>query len=118
MYSAKLLNHFEYPRNAGDVENANAVVEVSNPVCGDVVRFSARLGNGRIEEIRFRAKGCVPAMACASAMTELARENEISVARGLTCEEVETAVDGLPEASRHASQLVVEALRKLLDQGR
>jgi nitrogen fixation protein NifU and related proteins len=116
MYSAKLLDHFEHPRNAGDVEQANAVAEVSNPVCGDVVRFSARVAEGRIVEIRFRAKGCVPAMACASALTELISGRELSAARRLSREDVELAVEGLPEASGHASQLAVEALGKLLDQ--
>jgi NifU-like protein involved in Fe-S cluster formation len=114
MYSAKLLDYFGHPRNAGDVENATASVELSNPVCGDVVRFSARVLAGKIEEIRFRAKGCVPAMACASALTELARGCDVADLQSLSSEEVEAAVDGVPEASRHASQMVVEGLRKLL----
>jgi nitrogen fixation protein NifU and related proteins len=116
MYSAKLLDHFEHPRNAGDVPEATAIVQQSNPVCGDVLRFSARVVNGRIEEIRFRAKGCVPAMACASALTELVCGREVNAARGLSREEVEKAVDGVPEASGHASQLAVEGLRKLLEE--
>jgi len=118
MYSAKLLDHFEHPRNAGDVEKANAIAEVSNPVCGDVVRLSARVVAGRIEEIRFRAKGCVPAMACASALTELVSGRSADSTVGLLQREVEAAVDGLPEASSHASQLAVEALRRLLEQAK
>jgi len=115
MYSAKLLDHFEHPRNAGDVPDATASVEMSNPVCGDVVRFSARVVAGRIEEIRFRAKGCVPAMACASAVTELVSGSDMDAARSLSREDLELAVDGVPEASGHASQLAVEGLRKLLE---
>jgi nitrogen fixation NifU-like protein len=116
MYSAKLLDHFEHPRNAGDVADANAIVELSNPVCGDVVRFSARVLAGRIEEIRFRAKGCVPAMACASALTELVTGHDVVAVRRLSREQIERAVDGVPEASGHASQLAVEGFQKLLKQ--
>jgi nitrogen fixation NifU-like protein len=115
MYSPKLLDHFERPRNVGDVHDATASVELSNPVCGDVIRFSARVVNGRIEEFRFRAKGCVPAMACASALTELVCGREVNAVRSLSREELEKAVDGVPEASGHASQLAIEGLRTLLE---
>ena len=115
MYSAKLLDHFEHPRNAGDVPDPTATVEQSNPICGDLVRFSARVVNGRIEEFRFRAKGCVPAMACASALTELVCGREVNALRSLSREELEKAVDGVPEASGHASQLAIQGLRTLLE---
>jgi nitrogen fixation NifU-like protein len=114
MYSAKLLDHFEHSRNVGDVADANAAVELNNPVCGDVVRFSARVRNGKIEEIRFRAKGCVPAMACASAVTELVSGRDVDDARSLSWKQLEEAVDGVPEASRHASQMAIEGLQSLL----
>jgi nitrogen fixation NifU-like protein len=114
MYSAKLLDHFEHPRNVGDVADANAAVELNNPVCGDIVRFSARVRNRKIEEIRFRAKGCVPAMACASAVTELVIGHDVDEARSLSWEQLEEAVDGVPEASRHASQMAIEGLQSLL----
>ena len=116
MYSAKLLDYFEHPRNAGDVAGAEATVELSNPVCGDIVRFSARISDGRMQEIRFRAKGCVPAMACASALTELVVGKSVADARQLSSSDVEAAVDGVPEASRHASQLAIDGLRQLLRQ--
>jgi len=114
MYSAKLLDYFEHPRNAGEVEEATASVELSNPVCGDVVRFSARVLEGKVMEIRFRAKGCVPAMACASALTELVSGRAIEAVRNLTNEDVEALVDGVPEASRHASQMAVDGWRELV----
>jgi nitrogen fixation protein NifU and related proteins len=114
MYSAKLLDYFEHPRNAGDVAQPTATVELSNPVCGDVVRFSVRVVAGRIEEIRFRAKGCVPAMACASAVTELVRGCDLEAARGLSPERLEAAVEGVPEASKHASQMAIDGLQRLL----
>lgn len=114
MYSAKLLDHFEHPRNGGEVAEPTATVELSNPVCGDVVRFSARVVARRIEEIRFRAKCCVPAMACASALTELVTGREIDAARELSSAQVEAEVEGVPEASKHASQMAIDGLRQLL----
>ena len=72
MYSPQLLDHFEHPRNAGDLADADARVRVENPACGDILELSIKLFDGRIGEIRFRAKGCVPAMACGSLITEIA----------------------------------------------
>ena len=72
MYSSQLLDHFEHPRNAGDLVDASARTRVENPVCGDVLELSVRVNSGRVSEIRFRAKGCVPAMACGSLITVMA----------------------------------------------
>src|SRR5579864_8447047 len=71
MYSAQLLDHFQNPRHAGDIPNAEASAEIENPVCGDIIRLSLKVQNGRIDQIGFKAKGCVPAMACGSALAEL-----------------------------------------------
>ena len=71
MYSAQLLDHFQNPRNPGELPDADAIAEIENPVCGDVLRLTLKIKSGRIAEIRFKAKGCVPSMACASALTEL-----------------------------------------------
>ena len=72
MYSAQLLDHFQNPRNAGELADADAVAEIQNPACGDIIRLTLKMHADRIEEIRFKAKGCVPAIACGSALTELA----------------------------------------------
>lgn len=114
MYSAQLLEHFQNPRNAGDLSDADAVVETENPVCGDVIRLSLKVVEGRISEIRFKAKGCVPAMACGSALTELAMGKAIAEARDLSPQDVIAAVGGLPPASNHAAQLAIDALRAAL----
>lgn len=116
MYSAKLLDHFEHPRNAGDLSAADATAEIENPVCGDIVRLGVKVEADRIRQIRFKAKGCVPAMACASAVTELAVGKTIPEARRLTRDDVIAAVDGLPQASTHAAQLALDALAAVLDQ--
>jgi nitrogen fixation NifU-like protein len=114
MYSTKLLDHFEHPRNAGDLPEADGVAEIENPVCGDVVRLSVKIRSERIEHIRFKAKGCVPSMACASAITELASGKTLREARRLTREDIIAAVGGLPQASTHAAQLALDALSAAL----
>ena len=114
MYSARLLDYFQHPRNAGEVANPDAAVEVENPACGDILRLTIRVESGRIAEIRFRAKGCVPAMACGSALTELVKGRTLQEAGELRRQELLEAVEGLPEASSHASHLAMEALGALL----
>jgi len=114
MYSAQVLEHFEHPKNAGTVDGADAAVRVENPACGDVMELTVRFADGTIEEIRFRAKGCVAAMACGSALTELVRGKTLDEAKRLTRDDVVRAVGGLPRASEHASHLAIDALRALL----
>jgi nitrogen fixation protein NifU and related proteins len=114
MYSAQLLNHFEYPRNAGDMANPDAAAQLENPACGDVLKLTLRIADGRIAEIRFLAKGCVPAMACGSALTELVQGRTVEDARTLKREDLVRAVGGLPEASTHASHLAMDTLAKAL----
>ena len=105
MYSPQVLDHFEHPRNSGSIDNADASVQLQNPACGDVLKLTLKLGEGRIEEIRFLAKGCVPSIACASALTELVRGQSVA-----------SAVGGLPPESSHASHLALDALAAALDQ--
>lgn len=114
MYSPELLDHFEHPRNSGELASASVRVRVENPACGDLLELAVRAADDRIEEVRFRAKGCVPAMACASAMTELVKGRSIEEARAVTREDVVEAVGGLPPASGHAAQLAVDSLRAAL----
>jgi nitrogen fixation NifU-like protein len=115
MYSSQLLDHFEHPRNPGDVANADATAQVENPACGDILQLSVKVAQGHIAEIRFLAKGCVPAMACGSVLTELVSGMTLEAARGLRREEIVHAVGGLPEASAHASHLAIDALAAVLD---
>lgn len=114
MYSPTLLDHFENPRNAGACEHATVAVRVENPVCGDVLELSARVEKGVIVAVGFRAKGCVPAMACASALTELLKGRGVRDAARLSSEDVAAAVDGVPPASLHAAQMAVDAVRALI----
>ena len=114
MYSPQLLDHFQNPRNAGDLSDADATVEIENPVCGDVIRLSVQFDAGRIAQIRFKAKGCVPAMACGSALTEMVLGKTAEEAGRLTREDLVRAVGGLPQASSHAAQLALDALSAVL----
>lgn len=115
MYSPELLDHFQNPRNSGEVEHPDASAQIENPVCGDVLELTLKLDGDRIADIRFRARGCVPAMACGSAVTELARGLIVEKARQLSREELLRKVGGVPEASSHASHLAMDALRAVLD---
>ena len=116
MYSSQLLDHFQNPRNAGEVDQPDASIQLENPVCGDILKLTMTVVNGRIAEIRFRARGCVPAMACGSAITELAKGRTIQEVRNLRREDLVKTVGGLPEASTHASSLAMDALKNLLQQ--
>jgi nitrogen fixation NifU-like protein len=129
VYSAELLDHFQNPRNAGEIEAPDSVAQLENPTCGDILELSLRLEKHRLEkhelerpkpeakriaDIRFRAKGCVPAMACGSAITELVKGKSVEEARQLSREELVQKVGGLPQASAHASHLAMDTLAALL----
>lgn len=116
MYSAELLDYFEHPRNAGTVPNADATARIENPACGDILELSVKIDGSRIAEIQFRAKGCVAAMACGSALTEMVRGKTTDESRKLTREQLLRAVGGLPQASSHASHLAMDALQAVLQQ--
>jgi len=110
MYSAQVLDHFQNPRNAGDIADADAMAEIENPACGDVLRLSLKVSAGRIVAARFKAKGCVAAIACGSALTDLVVGKTLSEARKLRGEDVIAVVGSLPQGSTHAAQLAVDAL--------
>lgn len=114
MYSEQVLDHFQSPRNAGEVIDADATAEIENPACGDVVRLTLKAHGGRVTEVRFKAKGCVAAIACSSALTELVAGKPLTEARSLRREDVIHAVGGLPQASTHAAQLAVDVLQTAL----
>jgi len=114
MYSKQLLDHFQNPRNAGEISDADAVAEIENPVCGDVLKLTLKESDGRITEVKFKARGCVATIACGSALTELATGMTLNEARNLVRENISVIVGGLPPASTHAAQLAIDALRAAL----
>ncbi len=114
MYATKLIDHFEHPRNAGELTGATRRHRMENPACGDVLELAVRVVDDRVQDIRFRAKGCVPAMACASAVTELAKGKSVAEARAITRADIIAAVGNLPAASGHAAQLCLDALQAVI----
>lgn len=116
LYSETVLDHFKNPRNAGDLAEATAVVEVSNPVCGDILRLGARVEAGRIVEARFKTQGCVTAIACSSQLTEILRGKTLDEARRITPAHLSELLGGLPPATAHGAQLACDALESLLKQ--
>ena len=114
MYSAQVLDHFQNPRNVGELENASATVEVANPACGDVMRLSVRVEDGRVSAVRFKTAGCVTSIACGSLLTEMIQGRAVSELAEISHQSISEALGGLPPATMHGSQLAADALRALL----
>jgi nitrogen fixation NifU-like protein len=114
VYTAAVLDHFKNPRNPGDLTDATAVVEVTNPVCGDILRLGVRVVDGCIVDARFKAQGCVTAIACSSLLTELVQGKSLEEARRITPAQISDALGGLAPATSHAAQLACEALQAVL----
>jgi len=114
MFNEIIIGHFQNPRNAGDLPGANGQAEVTNPVCGDILRLSARISGNRIEEVRFKTQGCVAAIAASSVLTELLVGKTTAQTREITAQFISDTLGGLPPASFHAAQLCVDAVAALL----
>ena len=114
MFSPTLLDHFENPRNAGELPQATVVARVENPVCADSLVLALRIEAGVVTDVRFLAKGCVPSMAAASLLTTLVAGNHIHSLESITAAHIVEGLDGVPEGSSHAAQLAADALRAAL----
>ena len=110
-YSERLVDHFLNPRNAGLMREPDGVGEDEFAGCGDLTRVFLRVSNGHAREVRFQAYGCGPTIAAASAASELVAGWSLDALLHLSAEEVERAVDGLPEDRRHAAEVAAGALR-------
>jgi nitrogen fixation protein NifU and related proteins len=115
MYSDGVLDHFHNPRNVGEIDQPNAVVETSNPICGDAMKLWILVRDERIAEATFKVQGCVPAVACGSWLTEAIKGKPVAELAAISAEEIETGLGGLPAASRHAPMLAITALREALE---
>ncbi len=113
MYSPKLLEHFEHPRWAGDLPEANVRVRIENPACGDILELAAVVEGGTVQAVRFKAKGCVPAMACGSAVAALAVGQEVAQLVKISRQDLLREVGEVPSASQHAIHLALDALGQL-----
>ena len=115
MYSEKVMDHFMNPRNVGDVEGANAVGEVGNAKCGDIMKISMKINvDGVIEDVKFKTFGCGAAVATSSIATEMIKGKTVEEAEKLSNKAVIEALDGLPPAKIHCSVLAEEAVKAAL----
>jgi len=113
-YSEVFRDHIAHPRNAGELPDANAIAEETNPVCGDRLRLSLRMHDGRIETARFLAYGCPATLVCGSALAEMLEGISIAEARAIKRDEIIKAVGGLPARKHHAAALAIETLQSAL----
>jgi nitrogen fixation NifU-like protein len=114
-YSAKVMDHFNNPRNVGEIENADGVGEVGNPVCGDMMKISIKVEDGRIADIKFQTLGCGAAIAVSSITTEMAMGKTLEEALAITRDQVAGELGGLPPNKMHCSNLAADGLHKAVE---
>ncbi|MBV9745701.1 MAG: iron-sulfur cluster assembly scaffold protein [Acidobacteriia bacterium] len=114
MYSRALLDHFQNPRNVGELPPPAVTLEVSNPACGDILRLSVLIENGQVREARYKVRGCTASIAAGSALTELLIGKTRQQVAALHASQVESAVGGLAPESKHAAVLSMDGVKSLL----
>jgi nitrogen fixation NifU-like protein len=113
-YSETFKDHLAHPRNAGELADADATAELTNPACGDRLRLTLRIDDGRISAARFLAYGCPPTIACGSALTEMLEGITTEEAASITRQQLIKFLDGLPARKTHAAALAIETLHAAL----
>ncbi|RPH84979.1 MAG: Fe-S cluster assembly scaffold protein NifU [Desulfobacteraceae bacterium] len=114
MYSSTVMDHFKTPRNVGEIEDANGIGEVGNPLCGDMMTIYLKIKEDRIDDIKFKTFGCGAAIAVSSMLTEMAKGKSLDEARKITNKDVAEALEGLPKNKLHCSNLGADALQKAI----
>jgi nitrogen fixation NifU-like protein len=115
MYPARLLDHFQNPRNVGQLEPPALMVEVSNPACGDILRLSVRVEGGRAAEACYKVRGCTASIAAGSALTEWLTGKTREEIAAFDPAVMDQLLGGLPAESKHAARLCADAVKSLLD---
>lgn len=115
MLNEKILEHFRNPHNAGNLANPSVVAEAANPVCGDTMRLSIRVQDGRVAEARFKAQGCVASIAAGSVLTDLVADRTLGEVREITAHRISEELGPLPPATMHAAELAMDALTAVLE---
>jgi nitrogen fixation NifU-like protein len=114
MYTDKVMDHFQNPRNVGEIENASGVGEVGNASCGDIMKIFLKVEEGIIKDVKFKTFGCGAAIATSSMVTEMAIGKTIDEALELSNQAVAEALDGLPAKKMHCSNLAADALHEAI----
>src|SRR4030066_1025935 len=115
VYSEKVMEQFTNPRNVGEIENADGVGEVGNPVCGDMMTFYIKVDDGRLSDVKFKTFGCGAAIAVSSMVSEMAKGKTIEEALKITNEKVAEELGGLPPNKVHCYNLGADALHKAIE---
>jgi nitrogen fixation protein NifU and related proteins len=113
MFSKQVLDHFQSPHNAGELKDATLTVDVSNPVCGDILKVAVRVENGQIVEARFLCRGCTTSIACASRLTELLTGKQIGKLHEITADVLSASFGELPPETIHGAYLAADAAQAL-----
>ncbi|MBU2567258.1 MAG: Fe-S cluster assembly scaffold protein NifU [Elusimicrobia bacterium] len=114
-YSEKVMDHFQNPRNVGEINNPDGTGEVGNPVCGDLMIFYIKVRDGRLEDVKFKTFGCGAAIAVSSMVSEMAKGRTLDEAMKITNELVAVELGGLPPNKMHCSNLGADALHKAIE---
>jgi nitrogen fixation NifU-like protein len=115
VYSKKVMEHFMNPRNVGEIENADGIGEVGNPVCGDMMTFYIKVKDSRLQDVKFKTFGCGAAIAVSSMVSEMAKGKTLDEARKITPKLVADELEGLPKQKFHCSNLGAQALNKAIE---
>jgi nitrogen fixation NifU-like protein len=115
LYSEKVMDHFQNPRNVGEIADADGVGEIGNPVCGDIMKLYIKVKDNRIADAKFKTFGCGAAIATSSMVTELVKGKTLEEAEKISRETVAEALDGLPPVKMHCSNLAADALQKAIE---
>ncbi len=114
MYNEKVMDHFQNPRNVGEMDNPSGVGEVGNMRCGDIMKIYIKVENDIIQDIKFLTFGCGAAIASSSALTEMVKGKTLEEALQITNKDVANELGGLPEPKLHCSNLAADALHKAI----
>jgi nitrogen fixation NifU-like protein len=114
VYSEKVMQHFMNPHNVGEIENADGVGEIGNPVCGDMMTFYIKVKDNRIEDVKYKTFGCGAAIAVSSMASDMVKGKTLQEALTLTPAMVAQELEGLPKNKLHCSNLGAQALRKAI----
>jgi nitrogen fixation protein NifU and related proteins len=115
IYSEKVMDHFTNPRNVGEIENADGIGEVGNPVCGDMMTFYIKVKDNRLEDVKYKTFGCGAAIAVSSMVSELAKGKTLEEAMKITPSSVADELEGLPKNKFHCSNLGAQALHLAIE---